>query len=104
VKSGGIGGKEVVGFFPQEETLTNTSAKTLSTKVYRTAKALAVGILRVASFHEVEIIISYRKHLIAGEVKSRVGEGLEYEAREERKGLLAEPPPVPPWEWRGRRD
>src|SRR6185295_9493678 len=40
---------EVVGFFPQEETLTNTSAKTLSTKVYRTAKALAVGILRVAS-------------------------------------------------------
>jgi len=70
--------------------------------VYRTAKALAVGILRVASFQEVEIIISYRKHLIAGEVKSRVGEGLEYEAREERKGLLADPHPVPPWEWRKR--
>ena len=93
---------EVVGFFPQEETLTNTSAKTLSTKVYRTAKALAVGILRVASFHEVEIIIGYRKHLIAGEVKSRVGEGLEYEAREERKRLWANPQPVPPWEWRKR--
>jgi hypothetical protein len=74
VKSGGIGGKEVGGFFPQEETLITTSAITLSTTVYRTAKALAVGILRVASFHEAKIIISHTKHLIAGEVKSRVAQ------------------------------
>ncbi|MBK5281016.1 MAG: thermonuclease family protein [Nitrospiraceae bacterium] len=31
-------------------------------------------------------------------------EGLEAEAREGRKGLWADPLPVPPWEWRkGRR-
>jgi len=27
-------------------------------------------------------------------------EGLEKEAREARKGLRADPQPVPPWEWR----
>ena len=30
-------------------------------------------------------------------------EGLEKEARETRKGLWANPHPVPPWEWRKRR-
>ena len=30
-------------------------------------------------------------------------EGLENEAREARKGLWAEPHPVPPWEWRKRK-
>ena len=27
-------------------------------------------------------------------------EGLEKEAREAKKGLWADPKPVPPWEWR----
>jgi micrococcal nuclease len=30
-------------------------------------------------------------------------EGLKKEAREAKKGLWAEPQPVPPWEWRNRR-
>jgi endonuclease YncB( thermonuclease family) len=30
-------------------------------------------------------------------------EGLETEAREGRKGLWADPQPVPPWEWRKQR-
>ena len=30
-------------------------------------------------------------------------EGLENEAREAKKGLWAEPHPVPPWEWRKKR-
>jgi hypothetical protein len=72
VKFGGVGGKEVVGFFPQEETLTNTSATTLSTKVYRMAKDRAGCVQRVCSFHEGEVVISHTKHLVAGEVKSWV--------------------------------
>jgi micrococcal nuclease len=31
-------------------------------------------------------------------------EGLEKDAREARKGLWADPHPMPPWEWRRRRD
>ena len=30
-------------------------------------------------------------------------EGLEKEARAPRKGLWADPQPVPPWEWRKRK-
>jgi micrococcal nuclease len=30
-------------------------------------------------------------------------EGIEKEAREARKGLWADPQPVPPWEWRKRK-
>jgi hypothetical protein len=70
VKFGGVGGKKAVGlFFPQEETLTITSAKTPSIKVYRMAKDRAVGIQRVRSFHEGETVILDRQHLIVGEVK-----------------------------------
>jgi len=38
----------------------------------------------------------YRKY----EPGDTVLEGLEREAREARKGLWADPHPVPPWEWR----
>ena len=38
----------------------------------------------------------YRKYA----PRDTVLEGLEAEAREGRKGLWAEPQPVPPWEWR----
>jgi endonuclease YncB( thermonuclease family) len=31
-------------------------------------------------------------------------EGLEKEAREDRRGLWADPGPVPPWEWRKRKE
>lgn len=40
----------------------------------------------------------YRKYAPADTVL----EGLETEAREARKGLCAEPHPMPPWEWRRR--
>ena len=30
-------------------------------------------------------------------------EGLEHEAREARKGLWADPNPIPPWEWRKKK-
>ena len=30
-------------------------------------------------------------------------EGLEKEARKSKKGLWADPQPVPPWEWRKQR-
>jgi endonuclease YncB( thermonuclease family) len=41
----------------------------------------------------------YRKYA----PRDRVLEQLEKDAREERKGLWADPQPVPPWEWRKRR-
>jgi micrococcal nuclease len=34
----------------------------------------------------------------------RVLERLEHEARDAKKGLWADPQPVPPWEWRQNRD
>ncbi len=34
----------------------------------------------------------------------RVLEGLEAKARAARKGLWADPQPVPPWEWRKKKD
>src|ERR1700704_3717405 len=40
----------------------------------------------------------YRKHAAGDTVLER----LETEAREARKGLWADPGPVPPWEWRKR--
>jgi endonuclease YncB( thermonuclease family) len=41
----------------------------------------------------------YRKHAPGNTVLA----GLEKEAREGRKGLWADPQPVPPWEWRKRK-
>ena len=38
----------------------------------------------------------YRKYALGDTVL----EGLEKEAREGRRGLWADPQPVPPWEWR----
>ena len=38
----------------------------------------------------------YRKYA----PRDTVLEGLEHEAREVKKGLWADPQPVPPWEWR----
>jgi len=40
--------------------------------------------------------------LVASEVCAgdAVLEGLEHEARKAKKGLWANPQPVPPWEWR----
>ena len=40
----------------------------------------------------------YRKYVPGDPVV----EGLETEAREARKGVWADPQPVPPWEWRKR--
>ena len=40
----------------------------------------------------------YRKYALG----DRVLEGLENKAREAKKGLWADPQPVPPWEWRKR--
>jgi len=40
----------------------------------------------------------YRKYA----PRDTVLEGLEQKAREERKGLWADPAPVPPWDWRMR--
>ena len=42
----------------------------------------------------------YRKYAPGDAVLER----LEKEARETKKGLWADPQPVPPWEWRKRRD
>lgn len=41
----------------------------------------------------------YRKYA----PRDMVLEGLEREAREGRKGLWADPQPLPPWEWRKKR-
>jgi micrococcal nuclease len=41
----------------------------------------------------------YRKYA----PRDTVLEGLEKEARDVRKGLWADPHPVPPWEWRRAR-
>jgi endonuclease YncB( thermonuclease family) len=41
----------------------------------------------------------YRKYALGDTVL----EGLEKEAREARKGVWADPQPVPPWEWRKRK-
>ncbi|MBU6433045.1 MAG: thermonuclease family protein [Nitrospirae bacterium] len=38
----------------------------------------------------------YRKYALG----DMVLEGVEKDARKERKGLWADPEPVPPWEWR----
>jgi endonuclease YncB( thermonuclease family) len=42
----------------------------------------------------------YRKYA----PRDTVLEGLEKDAREGREGLWADPQPVPPWEWRRRKD
>ena len=66
--------------------------------------------------HRCACVLSYGTNLKHTLVKDRwyrwylkyaygdtVLEGLEKDAREAKKGLWADPHPVPPWEWRKRK-